>query len=80
MIIYISLTRRELEVINRKNLKYPLAIAEKDYQDAILANWEIAKQEKIGESQKIFYSEAVDDLAIEDMIRRLDIGVIGKRD
>jgi len=80
MIIYISLTRRELEVINRQNLKYPLAIAEKAYQDAILANWEIAKQEKIGESQKIFYSEAVDDLAIEDMIRRLDIGVIGKRD
>lgn len=31
MIIYISLTRRELEVINRQNLKYPLAIAEKDY-------------------------------------------------
>lgn len=33
----ITLTRRELEVINRKNLKYPLAIAEKDYLLAIVS-------------------------------------------
>lgn len=31
MAILVSLTRRELEVINRQNLQYPLAIAEKDY-------------------------------------------------
>lgn len=28
---YSLLSRRELEIINRKNLRYPLAIAEKDY-------------------------------------------------
>lgn len=33
----ISLTKRELEVINKKNLKYPLAIAEKDYFLAIVS-------------------------------------------
>ena len=33
----VSLTRRELEVINRQNLKYPLAIAEKDYFLALVS-------------------------------------------
>src|SRR3989339_1902517 len=33
----VSLSRRELEVINRQNLKYPLAIAEKDYFLAIVS-------------------------------------------
>jgi uncharacterized protein len=37
MAIHISLTRRELEVINRQNLKYPLAIAEKDYFLAVVS-------------------------------------------
>ena len=33
----VSLSRRELEVINRHNLKYPLAIAEKDYFLALVS-------------------------------------------
>ena len=33
----VSLTKRELEVINRKKLGYPLAIAEKDYFLAIVS-------------------------------------------
>lgn len=33
----VSLTKRELEVINRQNLKYPLAIAEKDYFLALVS-------------------------------------------
>lgn len=31
------LTRRELEIINRKSLKYPLAVAEKDYSLALVS-------------------------------------------
>lgn len=45
-------------------------------QDSILVNWGIAKQEKVGESQKIYYSEVVDDLEMEEMLKKLDIGVI----
>lgn len=33
---YKLLSRRELEIINRKNLRYPLAIAEKDYMLLII--------------------------------------------
>jgi len=32
-----QLTKRELEIINRKNFAYPLAIAEKDYFLAIVS-------------------------------------------
>ncbi len=34
---YELLTRRELELINRKNMQYPLAIAEKDYLLAVVS-------------------------------------------
>ena len=34
---YILLNRRELEIINRKNLRYPLQIAEKDYFLAVIS-------------------------------------------
>ena len=34
---YILLNRRELEIINRKNLRYPLQIAEKDYFLALVS-------------------------------------------
>lgn len=33
----LSLTKRELEIINRKKLKYPLAVAEKDYLLAVVS-------------------------------------------
>lgn len=35
---YKLLTRRELEIINRKNLRYPLAMAEKDYFLTVVLN------------------------------------------
>ncbi len=46
-------------------------------QKSILANWAVAKQEKIGESQSIHYSEVVEDQKIEEMIEGIDVGTIG---
>jgi predicted nucleotidyltransferase component of viral defense system len=40
-------------------------------KDSILANWKVAKQDKIGESQRIYYSEEVEDAEIEKMIAGL---------
>lgn len=48
-------------------------------KDSILANWKIAKQEKSGEVQRIYYSEEVEDEEIEKMIKRLEIGTIEKQ-
>lgn len=47
-------------------------------EKSILYNWEIAKQEKIGEAQTIYYSEEVTDKDIEKMLERLNIGIIEK--
>ena len=63
-----------VELIKQKEVRKFLS------QDSILANWEIARQEKVGESQKIYYSEEVDDTEIEKMIKKLDIGLIGIQD
>ncbi|OGI28507.1 MAG: hypothetical protein A2288_00115 [Candidatus Moranbacteria bacterium RIFOXYA12_FULL_44_15] len=45
-------------------------------QKSRLANWAIAKQEKSGESQSIYYSEEVADDEIEEMLKKIDIGTI----
>ncbi|OGI23470.1 MAG: hypothetical protein A3E91_01640 [Candidatus Moranbacteria bacterium RIFCSPHIGHO2_12_FULL_40_10] len=42
----------------------------------ILNNWQLAKQEKSGEVQKIYYSEEVTDSEMEKMLQGLEIGVI----
>ena len=60
-----------VELIKQKEIRKPIS------QKSMLANWKIAKQEKVGESQKIYYSEEVNDEEIESMIRSIDIGIIG---
>ena len=60
-----------IELIKQKEIRKPIS------QKSILANWKIAKQEKVGESQKIYYSEEVNDEEIESMIHSMDIGIIG---
>lgn len=52
-------------LIKQKEVRKPIS------QESIRANWKIAKQEKIGESQKIYYSEEVADEKIEGMIKLL---------
>ncbi|MEI7621032.1 MAG: nucleotidyl transferase AbiEii/AbiGii toxin family protein [Candidatus Moraniibacteriota bacterium] len=59
-----------VELIKQKEVRKQLS------QKSILANWKIAKEEKNADLQEIYYSEEVDDLEIEGMIKTLDIGVI----
>lgn len=59
-----------VELIKQKEIRKPIS------QKSMLANWKIAKQEKVGESQKIYYSEEVNDEEIESMIHGMDIGLI----
>ena len=58
------------ELIKQKEVRKPISQASR------LANWAIAKQEKIGESQTIYYSEEVTDEEIEEMIESITIGTI----
>jgi len=60
-----------IELIKQKEIRKPIS------QKSMLANWKIAKQEKVGESQKIYYSEEVNNEEIESMIHSMDIGIIG---
>lgn len=59
-----------VELIKQKEVRKPIS------QESMLANWEIAKQEKIGESQKIYYSKEIAGLEIEQMLKKIDIGTI----
>jgi predicted nucleotidyltransferase component of viral defense system len=57
-----------IELIKQKEVRKPIS------QKSRLANWKIAKQEKIKESQKIYYSEEVADAKIEQMLENMGIG------
>jgi predicted nucleotidyltransferase component of viral defense system len=57
-------------LIKQKEVRKPIS------KKSILSNWKIAKQEKSGEVQRIYYSEEVEDAEIEKMIKGLDIGLI----
>ena len=57
-------------LVEQKEVRKPIS------QKSILANWRIAKQEKSGEVQRIYYSEEVADAEIEKMIKGLNIGLI----
>lgn len=46
-------------------------------KENILNNWQLAKQEKIGESQQIYYSEEAADKEIEKILEEINIGEIG---
>ncbi len=59
-----------IKLIKQKEIRKSIS------QKSRLANWKIAKQEKIGESQKIYYSEEVADSEIEAMLEKIDIGII----
>lgn len=59
-----------IEIIKQKEVRKPIS------QKSMLANWEIAKQERTGESQKIYYSEEVADEEIEQMVEKIDIETI----
>lgn len=61
------------ELVKQKEIRQPIS------QNSMRANWEIAKQEKTGESQKIYYSEEVADEEIKDMLEKINIGVIEAR-
>ena len=61
-------------LIQQKEIRQPIS------RDSMLTNWEIAKQEKIGESQKIYYSEEVADSKIEQMLEKISMGIIEIRD
>jgi predicted nucleotidyltransferase component of viral defense system len=58
-----------IELIKKKEIRKPIN------QESRLANWEIAKQEKIGESQRIYYSEEVADAEIEEMLKKINIDI-----
>ena len=57
-------------LIKQKEVRRPIS------KESIMAKWEIAKQEKSGEVQRIYYSEEVEDAEIEEMIKGLHIGLI----
>lgn len=59
-----------LEIIKQKEIRKPIS------QGSILDNWKIAKQDKIGESQRIYYSLEMSDAEMERMLENLDIGTI----
>ncbi len=62
-----------VELIKQKEVRKEIS------QKSRLANWEVAKQEKIGESQSIYYSEEVSDKEIEEMLTKIDVGTIEVR-
>lgn len=62
-----------IELIKQKEVRKSIS------QESIRANWEIAKQEKIGESQSIYYSKEVTDEEIEKMISDINMPTIDIR-
>ncbi|TRZ77208.1 nucleotidyl transferase AbiEii/AbiGii toxin family protein [bacterium] len=58
------------ELIKIKEIRKPIS------QKSILANWEIAKQERNGDVEKIYYREGVEDKDIVKFIGQLGIGEI----
>jgi len=59
-----------LGLIKQKEVRKPIS------QKSMLSNWKIAKQEKSGEAERIYYSEKTADAEIGGMLRKLDIGII----
>ncbi len=59
-----------VKIIKQKEIRKPIS------QNSILNNWEVAKQDKVKESQEIYYSQEVSDADIKEMIKKLKIGVI----
>ena len=59
-----------VELVKQKEVRKPIS------RESMLANWKIAKQEKSGEVQKIYYSEEAADSEMEKMLQGLDIGII----
>jgi len=62
-----------IELIKQKEVRKTIG------QEAMQANWIIARQDKIGELRKIFYSEEVKDIEIEEMLNNFSIGTIDVR-
>jgi len=61
-----------INLIQQKEVRKPIS------KKSFLANWEIAKQDKNGEKQKIYYSEEVDNVEIEEMLQGINIKSIKK--
>jgi predicted nucleotidyltransferase component of viral defense system len=57
-------------LIKQKEIRKPIS------KESILSNWQIAKQEKSGEVQRIYYTESAEDEEIEKMINGLNMGVL----
>jgi predicted nucleotidyltransferase component of viral defense system len=62
-----------IELVKQKEVRKTIG------QEAMQANWKIARQDKIGELQKIYYSEEVKDIEIEEMLNNFSIGIIDVR-
>jgi len=58
------------ELISKKEIRKPIM------QKSILANWEVAQQENVGDVENIYYREGVDDKDIIKFIGQLKIGEI----
>lgn len=61
-----------IKLIKQKEIRSPIS------QKSMLANWKIAKQDKSGELQKIYYSEEVADIEIEQMLKMMGVGIISR--
>lgn len=55
------------ELISKKEIRKPIT------QESILSNWEIARQEKIGNIENIYYREGIKDTEINKLINKLKI-------
>lgn len=64
--------KETISLIKQKEIRKPIS------QKSILSNWQVAKQDKSKEHQRIYYSEIVEDSEIEKMISGLKIRTINK--
>lgn len=60
-----------IELVKQKEIRNPIS------KESIFKNWGIAKQEKIGEIQRIYYSKEVADSEINSMIEKFSFPTIG---
>lgn len=59
-----------IDLIKQKEIRKPIS------KESILANWQVAREDKIDESVSIYYTEEAPDAQIKDMIDGLPIDII----
>jgi predicted nucleotidyltransferase component of viral defense system len=58
-----------IELIKQKEIRKPIT------QDSMLNNWRIAKMEQAPEISQIYYAAKVNNMKIEEMLRKLEINI-----